>query len=482
MRLFPSLCRLSRSAISGFRPVMEPLVVIYGSTGTGKSDLAVELATRFNGEIINADAMQMYEGLPIITNKITTEEQKGIPHHLLGNIGLDEETWTAAVFKREATKTIREIRSRGKLPIVVGGSSYYIDGLLFDDRLVAEDPFSHQHDDAANLSTTTREEVAARFPILSASGEEMLKKLREVDPVMADRWHPNDARKIRTSLEIYLATGRRASDIYAEQAARKASKYTEQSHSSPWRAVLFWLYAKPELLNERLDKRVDKMVANGLLDETSEVYNYLQQQLAAGQTMDRTKGIWQSIGFKQFEPYLSSLKSTDTTPESAELEKLKQQGIEDTKTATRRYAKYQVRWITTKTITSLQDEKVLDKFYLLDSSDLKSWDDEVSRKGTQLTQQFLDEQPLPKPMDISETAREVLAQTIAKSNKQDTPCNRTCDYCGTTVLTEELWQRHVNGRRHKKAVQYAKRTALVVVPDQQLQTVEIMALPDTEPS
>src|SRR5689334_20221731 len=98
---------------------------------TDHSKLAVELATRYNGEIINADAMQMYKGLPIITNKLTTEEQRGIPHHLLGSIELHEDPWVVTQFKKEATRIISEIRGRGKLPIVVGGTSYYLDGLLF---------------------------------------------------------------------------------------------------------------------------------------------------------------------------------------------------------------------------------------------------------------------------------------------------------------------------------------------------------------
>lgn len=434
----------------------DPLIVIYGSTGTGKSDLAVELATRFNGEIINADAMQMYRGLPIITNQLTPEEQRGITHYLLGNIGLDEEPWSVTSWKREATRIISDIRSRGKLPIVVGGTSYYLDGLLFDEKLVESDPTITEESEVT--AKITREELASQHPILRESAEVMLAKLQEVDPIMAERWHPKDIRKIRNSLEIYLTTGRRASDIYAEQRARKEAKRADQP-PSPWNLLLFWLYAKPDVLNERLDKRVDKMVVNGLLDETSSVYDYLQHRLAAGDTVDRTKGIWQSIGFRQFESYLTAVKSTEPETSQAALEKLEQQGIEDTKTATRQYAKYQIRWIARKTIAALQEENLLSRFYLLDSTNISQWHSEVAEKGSSLLAKHLAHQPLPQPEELSDTAREVLAEQLERSNRPETICNKTCEVCEKEFRIEEQWQKHLKSKKHQKAVKWAKRQA-----------------------
>ncbi|KAK0719638.1 IPP transferase-domain-containing protein [Lasiosphaeris hirsuta] len=434
---------------------MEPLVVIFGSTGTGKSDLAVELATQFNGEIINADAMQMYKGLPIITNKITVDEQRGVPHHLLGNIELDADPWSVMEFRREATRIISEIHARGKLPIVVGGSAYYIDGLLFDNRLVkGETP--------PEADGQTREELVAKHPILAGSAEAMLEKLREVDPIMADRWHPNDVRKIRNSLEIFFTTGRRASDIYAEQRIQKQSRWASPDSEpvqKPWKLLLFWLYARRDALNDRLDKRVDKMVANGLLDETAELYDRYLTRVASGEIVDRTRGIVQSIGFWQFEPYLHALRQT---PQRPDLAMLKQTGIEDTKTGTRRYAKYQVRWITMKTMTSLQEEKILNKLYLLDGTNVKTWHSEVAAKGVELTRKFLAGEQLPQPVDMSETARDVLALKVAESNRSATPCNKACDVCKKTFLTEESWQIHMSSKKHAKELRALKKTALTV--------------------
>lgn len=424
--------------------------------------------------------MQMYKGLPIITNKLTAEEQRGIPHHLLGSIELDEDPWVVTRFKREATRIISEIRGRGNLPIVVGGTSYYLDGLLFDDKLVEE-----ADERSPEGWVSSREELLAKHPILAGPPDAILKKLREVDPVMADRWHPNDSRKIRTSLEIYFATGRRASDIYAEQRRRRESRWASRDagqEQNLGEILLFWLYARRGALNDRLDKRVDKMVQNGLLDETGEVYDYLQRRRAAGETIDFSKGIWQSIGFRQFEPYL---RASREAPGNPELAKLKLAGIEDTKTATRQYAKYQVRWITFKTISSLQEEKLLDRLYLLDSSEIQRWNDEVLAKGTEITRQFLSEEPLPLAVDVSETAREVLTDAIQRSNRQDTPCRKTCEYCKKTFVTEELWQAHITSKKHQKVVRAVKKRSLVPVssvPPRGLVAVDTVVPEDTKPS
>jgi len=399
--------------------------------------------------------MQMYKGLPIITNKISEAEQRGIPHHLLGNIGLGEETWTVGVFKREASKSIREIRSRGRLPIVVGGTHYYTDGLLFEDNLVDDPP-------APDGEGVGLEDTGSRFPVLEGPTEDMMEELRRVDPVMAERWHPNDRRKIRRSLEIYLTTGKRASDIYAEQQRRKESKWSSpgpRESQGPWQSLLLWVYSEPEVLKERLNRRIDKMLDNGLLAETTEVYQHLQQRLAAGEDVDRTKGIWQSIGFKEFEPYLQAVAQGDQ--DAAELVRLKHIGVDGTQIATRQYAKYQVRWITKKTLPLLREEQALDRLYLLDSSDISRWDECVLAKGAELTRQFLAGEPLPPAVDVSDTAREVLTPRVEVRRQRETPCNRKCDVCNVTVLTEERWEMHVRGKRHRREVSHAKRTALV---------------------
>lgn len=402
--------------------------------------------------------MQMYKGLPIITNKISEEERRGVSHHLLGNIGLEEETWVVGVFRREATKLIREIRSRGKLPIIVGGTHYYVNGLLFEHTLLGD------HATAGDTIPKQAEDGKSAFAVLNASTEEVLKKLREVDPVMADRWHPNDRRKIQRSLEIYLTTGRRASDIYEEQRRQaekaKALSTTAQSQAIS-QALMLWVYSKPTVLNERLDKRVDKMLDRGLISEVSEMHEYLRTRLAEGRDVDRSKGIWQSIGFKEFEPYLTA---TSDGGIDADLETLKQKALERMKTATRQYAKGQVRWITYKTLPLIRQTHALDRLFLLDSTDISRWKEDVSDQGVEITRRFLSGEELPTPTHLSETAESVLCAKLEDSTKEETRSQRTCDLCRTTTVTEEAWQKHIKGRPHQRAVRHAKRTALVPAP------------------
>jgi tRNA dimethylallyltransferase len=414
--------------------------------------LAVELACQFNGEIINADAMQMYKGLPVITNKISVQEQRGIPHHLLSHIDLNEDTWDVGLFRKDSSKIIREVRSRGKLPIVVGGTHYYLDGLLFEDHLVRS-----AEGDAVNGAAPS--DAASQHPILAGPIEAVIAKLQEVDPVMADRWHPNDHRKIRRSLEIYFTTGKRASDIYAKQVERKALR--SENAESPWQSLLLWVYAKPEVLNKRLDERVNKMMERGLIEETHDIYDYLQHRYNNGDLIDRTKGIWQSIGFKEMEPFIEGSKLS-YCPDK--LEELKQAGLDRMKIATRHYAKYQVRWINKKTVRLLREEDALDHLFVLDSTDVSHWSENVAHKATNLTRLFLDGAPLPSPSEMSTTAAHVLASAFKASDTDSTKWSRrTCELCNVTLLTEELWVAHIKGNRHRRIERHKKRSSLVPV-------------------
>jgi tRNA dimethylallyltransferase len=401
--------------------------------------------------------MQMYKGLPIITNKISEDERRGVPHHLLGNIGLEEETWVVGAFKREASRLIREIRSRGKLPIVVGGTHYYINGLLFENTLIESQKMK------GDSIPRQAEDGKSAFPILNASTDEVLRKLREVDPVMADRWHPNDRRKIQRSLEIYLTTGRRASDIYEEQRkqAQEASVSSAESQSQTLaQALMLWVYSKPKVLDDRLNTRVDNMIDNGLMAEISEMQEYLQARTTSGHEVDRSKGIWQSIGFKEFDSYLRTVSDEDP------MEDLKQEAVIRMKVATRQYAKAQVRWITYKTLPLLRQAQALDRLFLLDSTQVKNWNKYVSEPAAEITEKFLSGEELPEPTGLSATAREVLSAKLEDSTKEETRVQRTCELCKTTTVTEEAWQKHVKGRPHQRAVRNAKRVALVSEPKQ----------------
>ncbi|RFU33566.1 hypothetical protein B7463_g2791, partial [Scytalidium lignicola] len=439
----------SKHAAMARIPPKKPLIFVLGATGTGKSELAVDLAKRFNGEVINADAMQMYQGLPLVTNKITPEEQKDVPHHLLGFIGLDEEPYVVSMFQMIATRMIREIWARGNLPIVVGGTHYYTHSLLFSNALV---PGAMDVEWAEQK--LSNKDISAMYPILDAPTEVMLERLREVDPVMADRWHPQDRRKIRRSLEIFLRTGRRASDIYAQQKSSSSQDETPpQSENSENPAttsqtaspLLFWVHCEPETLKTRLNKRVDKMVTSGLLNEVSIMDKYLQKQTASGCEIDKTRGIWVSIGWKEFEEYLLAL---NLGPTREELTRLLKEAIEKTKTATRQYAKSQIRWIRLKLMPELRADGKTDSLFLLDGSNINKWAETVSGLAQNITQKFLNGDELPAPSTLSEAAKEYLAPK--EPGQRPSPKRHECTMCNVVTVTDHQWQTHLKSRRHRQ--------------------------------
>ncbi|KAF2621776.1 tRNA isopentenyltransferase [Macroventuria anomochaeta] len=432
----------------------QPLIAVVGATGTGKSDLAVEIAREFNGEIINGDAMQLYHGLPIITNKVTTEETQGIPHHLLGCIGLEQETWTVGKFVSSALTVIDEIRSRGKLPILVGGTHYYTQSLLFKDALSKEP--------ALNLN-----ENSEHFPILDEPTSVILEKLREVDPVMADRWHPNESRKIQRSLEIYLRTGKPASQVYDEQRIKREieqtatdGKQAESSTGLRFPTLLFWVYADKDVLYPRLDGRVDKMLAKGLLSEVDELSRFrADYEARTGNAVDQSRGIWVSIGYKEFLGYQSAL--ADSTLPPAELEKQKIAAVEKTQAATRQYANRQARWIRIKLLNALFGAGYKSNMFLLDGSDLSKWEDNVPRPALRITENFLSGQPLAEPTTLSAAAAENLTpkRNYDLGQRPDLWQKKVCETCGTVSITENDWKLHGQSRAHRRAVGIKKKQA-----------------------
>lgn len=420
----------------------------------------MNIAARYNGEIINGDAMQVYEGLPIITNKMPVEERKGIPHHLLGRIGLSEPTWTVSDFVSHALETIKEIRRRGKLPILVGGTHYYTQSLLFHDALAEK-----EEEDVSEEGEGSKEiETSAKWPILDASTEEILARLREVDPVMADRWHPKDHRKIRRSLEIHLQTGRKASEIYEQQRARREkATHTEETEDDltptshlRTRTLILWVHSTTTTLTTRLNARVDKMLTQGLLHEVRTLSDLAIQLAQLNAPLDQTRGIWVSIGYKEFLAYQTALRDPTTTP--TEHTKLLLEAIDKTKAATRQYAKRQIRWIRIKLLHAISSAGAKDSFFLLDGSDLSTWDASVSSTGLSLVEKFLrDDEPLPDPLSLSPLAREMLRlKREDMSANQELWRRRHCEVCDMTAVTESDWSQHVRSKRHRIAVKKAR--------------------------
>lgn len=407
--------------------------------------------------------MQLYAGLPIITNKITAEEQHGVPHHLLGCIGLNEHTWVVGTFVKKALGVIEEIRSRGKLPILVGGTHYYTQSLLFHDRLAETEECDEPYREFVP-------DTKQQWPFLQEPTEVLLEELRKVDPVMADRWHPNDRRKIQRSLEIYLQTGRKASSVYAEQRRGIVgpSEVATGSDTGPvptrgpalrFPMLIFWVHAENNALRDRLDGRVEKMLASGLLDEVKTLTAFADNEIANGRDINETRGIWVSIGYKEFKAYATALRDGDANDQ--QLKKLKGEAVEKTQAATRQYAKRQLRWIRIKLINALAEAKASSSLYLLDGSDVSSFDTTVVAPALQLTHDFLSSSlPLPEPASVSDIASDMLvprrdydyAATPEKWTRQ------YCELCGVTCVTEDQWAMHTKSKAHRKLSAKAKKS------------------------
>lgn len=401
--------------------------------------------------------MQMYEGLPTATNKPSVKERKSIPHHLLGCIKLEESPWEVGTFKRNAIKVAKEIRSRGHVPILVGGTHYYTQALLLRDAIL--DETGARHGKGADLKH--------KWPILGSSNEDMLAELRRVDPVMAARWHPQDGRKIRRSLEIFLTTGKPASEIYEQQRARKAglngcqdsknagenhiaSNDTELSNPEIESSLLFdplilWVHADPDVLGTRLDKRVDDMVERGLLSEAEFMHKHVQILESEGIVVDQSCGIWTAIGYKEFKAYLEMHQSNQANEEI--LKDLMQEGVELTRTATRQYAKYQARWIRSNMQKAISDIGLKSRFFLLDGTDLIRWSQDVEDLASTLVHTFLGGKRLPTPKSLSDAAERSL-MTSEKRNQ----LARYCQLCDKTMMSDREWDLHVKGKKHKSAL------------------------------
>ncbi len=277
---------------------MKPTVyVIGGPTASGKSNLAVELAKRINGEIISADSMQIYKDMNIGTAKITPEEMQGINHYLIDFVSPDER-YSVSSFKKDAEKAIEAILAKGKVPIIVGGTGLYIDSLILGIEFQDE-----------KIDTKYRESLNK---IAEEQGLQKLYNMAQaIDPVAMKKISENDKKRIIRVLEIYHKTGKTKTEQELE--SRKSEiKYNYK---------LFAITMDRQVLYEKIEKRVDKMIEQGLIDEVQGILNKYQKFPTA----------MQGLGYKEVVEYLEN-KTT------------KEEMVEKIKKETRHYAKRQLTW------------------------------------------------------------------------------------------------------------------------------------------
>ena len=280
------------------------VIGIVGPTAVGKTSLAVRLAKKYNGEVISCDSMQVYRGMDIGTAKVTKEEADGIPHHLIDIIS-PEEPFSCADYAILARRAIEDIASRGKTPILCGGTGLYLDSVL----------------EISSFGETVADEAYRRSleKLAEEKGAEALHSiLREIDPESADAIHYNNVKRVIRALEIYKCTGKPKSVIDKEN----------KSAPSPYEATVFFLTCRDkELLYSRIEKRVDIMLDTGLMEEAEALYS-------AG-VFEKSKTASGAIGYKELLPYLKG---------EAELDRC----VAQLKLSTRHYAKRQLTWFKRK--------------------------------------------------------------------------------------------------------------------------------------
>ena len=274
------------------------LVVLTGPTAVGKTKLSIELAKKIGGEIISADSCQVYKHMDIGSAKIRPEEMGGIPHFLVDELEPSEE-FNVVVFQQKTKQYMKEIYERGHIPILVGGTGFYIQAVLYDIHF-SQDDDNHQ----------IRKELES---MASEKGPEyMHEELRKIDPASANAIHANNVKRVIRALEYYKLTGQRISEHNEEQ----------RNNESPYDFSYFVLNDHRELLYERIDKRVDEMIAEGLVDEVKHL-----KELG----YDRSYVSMQALGYKEIFGYLEGEISLD-------------EAIYIIKRDTRHFAKRQITW------------------------------------------------------------------------------------------------------------------------------------------
>lgn len=277
---------------------MKPLVILAGPTAVGKTELSIRLAKRINGAIISADSMQVYKYMDIGSAKIMPDEMEGVKHYLIDELDPSDE-FNIVRFQQMAKDALKEIYANGQIPIVAGGTGFYIQALLYDID------FTHQDSDEA-----FRKEMADYAAEYGA--EALHEKLKEIDPVSYKTIHANNTKRVIRALEYFHLTG------------QPISAHNEQEHQkvSPYNFAYFVLTDNREHLYERIDRRVDLMMEKGLVDEVKKLYDM-------GYHKDMVS--MQGLGYKELLRYLDGECSLE-------------EAVYIIKRETRHFAKRQLTW------------------------------------------------------------------------------------------------------------------------------------------
>lgn len=275
-----------------------PLVILTGPTAVGKTRLSVELARRIGGEIISADSMQVYRGMDIGSAKVTREEMQGIPHYLIDEFEPEEE-FHVVRFQERARKYIREIIQRGKVPILVGGTGFYIQAVLYDIDFT---------ENGSDMTYRTYLQNIAK----EEGAEKLHSLLQQVDPASATAIHANNVKRVIRALEYFHETGQKISE----------HNESERQKESPYNFAYFVLNDERDRIYRNIDLRVDQMMEQGLLQEVKAL---------RGRGCTRDMVSMQGLGYKEILDYMDGRCSLD-------------EAVRILKRDTRHFAKRQLTW------------------------------------------------------------------------------------------------------------------------------------------
>ena len=276
------------------------IYLIVGPTASGKTAVSIQTAKKLDCEIISADSVQIYRGLDIGSAKPTPEEREGVPHYLLDCVNIDEE-FNVALYRKKAIGCIDDIIQRGKKPLIVGGTGLYVNSLIFPLNFSNAKPNLKRRDELTGIE--------------KENPGTLHKMLEKIDPASAERIHPNDIKRTIRAIEIYESTG--------ENMTAAGGDFTNERNTEiPFEPVIAGLTMDRAHLYERIEKRVDEMLQNGLLDEVKRIHD-------AGYSHNLTA--LQALGYKQLLMYLIGECSID-------------EAVELIKRDTRRFAKRQISW------------------------------------------------------------------------------------------------------------------------------------------
>ncbi|XP_015873177.3 tRNA dimethylallyltransferase 2 isoform X1 [Ziziphus jujuba] len=456
------------------------IVVIMGPTGSGKSKLAVDLGSHFPIEVVNADSMQVYHGLDVLTNKVPLPEQKGVPHHLLGTVSPNVE-FTAKEFRDSAIPIINDILSRNCLPVIVGGTNYYIQALVSPFLL---DDTAENTDEDYSSNPSGDGDPCHGMEFEDGKTSHSYEHLKDIDPVAANRVHPNNHRKIRQYLSLYTHTGVLPSKLLQGKAAENWG----QVDNFRYDCCFVSMDASLPVLDRYVEERVDCMVGSGLLNEVYDIFN---------PNADYTRGLRQAIGVREFESFLTTIDApSGTTDGSASLKTvnsgdkilkehtremlnssddnqhkiLLSEAIENVKLNTRRLVRRQKRRLLRLHTLFGWDIHFVDATESIQSKSDDIWSKQVVEPAVKIIRSFLSH-------DANSVSDDVPSDTGTKILARDLWTQYVCEACGNRVLRgAHEWEQHIQGRGHRKRMSHLRKSRGFSRTDQQGQQQTLSSL------